>query len=67
MKILLECTECRYQEWGRESQPLMNKIIMWNHVKRAHAHKAEQVMARHQMLPDNFYGTRTLRERTLQW
>lgn len=67
MKILLECNECGYQEWGRESQPLMNKIIMWNHMRKAHAQKAEQIMARYQTLPADFYGTRTLRERTLQW
>lgn len=67
MKILLMCNECGYQEWGREAQPLMNKIIMWNHVKRAHAQKAEQIMRRYQTLPDNFYGTKTLEPRVLQW
>lgn len=67
MNILLACHECGYQEWGREGRPLMNKIIMWNHVRRAHPRTAEQIMRRFETLPDNLYRIRGLEPRTLQW
>ncbi len=58
MKIILSCTECGYQDWGATQKPLMNKIIMWNHVKKAHAAIAERIMRMYQTLPSDLYDTR---------
>ncbi len=66
MKILLTCNECGYQEWGREGR-LMNKIIMWNHIKRAHAEKADEILRRFETLPDDFYGVRQAEPARLEW
>ena len=35
-KVMLTCRECGYQEWGVADRGLMNKIKMWNHVRRLH-------------------------------
>lgn len=57
MKISLVCSECEYREGSWSEKTLMNKIIMWNHVKREHPHLAERVMREHQALPDYLYRT----------
>ncbi len=36
MKVLLTCRECGHQEWGVANKEFMNKVMMWNHVRRAH-------------------------------
>ncbi len=36
MKVLLTCRECGHQDWGLAEKEFMNKVIMWNHVRRAH-------------------------------
>jgi hypothetical protein len=36
MKALLTCRECGHNEWGNHERPLINRIKMWNHAKRAH-------------------------------
>lgn len=36
MTIVLTCTKCGYRASGSPEKPLMNRIIMWNHVKRSH-------------------------------
>jgi hypothetical protein len=36
MEVLLTCRECGHQEWGQAEKEFMNKIKMWNHVRRAH-------------------------------
>ena len=41
--VLLVCTECGYEYKG-SSGALMNKIIMWNHIKKEHGAIAERVM-----------------------
>ena len=56
MNVLLTCTECEYETWGSTQKELMNKIVMWNHVKKAHAQRAEHIMKLYQTLPDNLYG-----------
>ncbi len=56
MKILLMCPECDYQEESSSGKELMNKIIMWNHVKVAHPHMAERIMRMYQTVPSNLYG-----------
>lgn len=58
MKITLLCTECHYKEAGSSEKPLMNKIIMWNHVKRAHAGVAERLMRMYTTMPSEFYVAR---------
>ena len=55
MKVLLSCTECDYEEWGSTDKQLMNKIVMWNHVKKAHAGTAERIFRMYQMVPNNLY------------
>ena len=44
MKVLLSCIECDHEEWGSSDKEVMNKIVMWNHVKKAHAATAERIM-----------------------
>ena len=56
MKIALICTECEYREGGSSEKTLMNKIIMWNHVKKHHPHLAERVMREHHTLPDYLFN-----------
>ena len=56
MTILLVCTECAYRESSSSEKKLMNKIIMWNHVKKAHPRTAERIMRIYETLPSNLYG-----------
>lgn len=37
MKILLTCRECGHNESGYSGNGIMNRIKMWNHIKREHA------------------------------
>lgn len=59
MNIPLTCSECGYTVEGSADHMLMSKIVMWNHSKKAHPLTAERIMKRHQMLPNNFYDTRS--------
>ena len=36
MKVLLTCRECGHQDWGSSDKEFMNKVKMWNHVRRDH-------------------------------
>jgi hypothetical protein len=56
MKVLLTCTECTYQETGSSERTLMNKIIMWNHVKKAHPYLADRIMRVYNRVPDDLYN-----------
>ena len=57
MKILLRCTECDYQEQSGSDKEMMHKIIMWNHVKKAHTTMAERIMRMYQTVPNDLYTT----------
>ena len=57
MQVLLSCTECDYEEWGSSNKELMNKIVMWNHVKKAHVGMADRIMRMYQTVPNNLYRT----------
>ncbi|HWB34033.1 MAG TPA: hypothetical protein VG753_01790 [Candidatus Paceibacterota bacterium] len=59
MKVLLTCTQCNYAEWGTTDGDLMNKIIMWNHVRKAHADTAEYILRTYQTVPNDFYDVRS--------
>ena len=56
MQILLSCTECDYQEVGHTEKELMNKIIIWNHVKKDHPATAERVMRIYQRVPSSLFN-----------
>lgn len=58
MKTLLVCPECSHRENGSSEKELMNKIIMWNHVKVTHPRTAERIMRIYQILPSNLYDVR---------
>jgi len=55
MQVLLSCTECEYQEWGTTEKELMNKIIVWNHVKKEHPATAEHIMRVYQHVPSSLF------------
>ena len=57
MKIQLLCNECGYEEWGSRDGLLINKIKMWNHLKRAHPMLAERMMQSNDTLPSTFFRT----------
>ena len=54
-KIVLACGECNYTAEGVKEKDLMNKIIMWNHSKKAHPLTAERIMKTYQILPNHLY------------
>ena len=56
MQVLLSCTECDYQEIGHTDKEMMNKIIIWNHVKKAHPATAERVMRIYQRVPSSLFN-----------
>lgn len=58
MQVLISCTECDYEEWGSTDKQLMNKIVMWNHVKKAHAGTAERIFRMYRTFPNHLYSTR---------
>ncbi|HVV15027.1 MAG TPA: hypothetical protein VHD55_01340 [Candidatus Paceibacterota bacterium] len=62
MKVILSCSECDFQAWGSAEGRLMNKIVMWNHAKRAHADQADLVMQTYeeQAQPSDIYETRRI-------
>ena len=62
MNILLMCAECHYQEPSVSEKELMNKIIMWNHVKKAHPGMAERIMRIYTTVPSDLYGVRSVAE-----
>lgn len=55
MKVLLSCTECDYEEWGSTDKVLMNKIIIWNHIQRAHPSTAAHIMRVYQHVPASLF------------
>jgi predicted small metal-binding protein len=55
MKVLLSCTECDFEEWGTTERELMNKIVMWNHIKKAHIGMADRILRMYQTVPNNLY------------
>jgi len=55
MDILLTCRECGHQEWSSTEKTLINKIIMWNHVKKVHPGMATRLMRNYNMLPNDFF------------
>ena len=55
MKVLLSCTECDFEEWGTSEGELMNKIKMWNHVKRAHIGMADRILRMYNTVPSHMY------------
>jgi predicted small metal-binding protein len=59
MQVLLSCTECNYQEVGHTEKELMNKIIIWNHVKKEHPQTAERVMRIYQHVPTSLFNIHT--------
>jgi len=60
-KILLVCSECEYQENSFSEKELLNKIIMWNHVKKNHPAIAERVMRNYHVFPAHLYGVQAYR------
>lgn len=51
-KVLLVCSECGHHEGGYSDRVLMNKIKMWNHVRRTHPDFAEHYMEELKRLQD---------------
>jgi hypothetical protein len=56
MQVLLSCTECSYEEVGHTEKELMNKIIIWNHVKKTHPATAERVMRIYSRVPSSLFN-----------
>jgi hypothetical protein len=57
MHIVRTCIECHYRHNGSSGRQLMNKIIMWNHVKKQHPHTAQRIMNMYCAAPDSLYST----------
>lgn len=55
MQVLIACNECDFEQWGHDEGELMNKIIMWNHIKREHPALAERVLRMYQTVPNTIY------------
>ncbi|MDO8518469.1 MAG: hypothetical protein Q7S26_04245 [bacterium] len=60
MKVLLMCPECEYRAGSLSEKGLLNKIIMWNHVKRAHPAAAERIMRMYKTMPADLWGARAM-------
>ncbi len=60
MQVLLSCTECNYQEVGTEEGQLMNKIIIWNHIKKEHPQTAERIMRLYEHVPSSLFHMHSL-------
>lgn len=56
MKVLLICSECGHKESSASHKQLLNKIIMWNHVKKIHPRTADRIMRMYKIVPNNLYG-----------
>ena len=59
MKVTLICSECGHAEQSSSGKELINKIIMWNHVKKAHPQTAERIMRHYKVVPNHLYGIAT--------
>lgn len=59
MNVILICSECGHKERSSSDKHLMNKIIMWNHVKKAHPRTADRIMRMYKVVPSHLYGTVT--------
>ena len=59
MKVILICSECGHKEHSSSDKQLINKIIMWNHVKKSHPRTAERIMRMYKIVPSALYGTVT--------
>lgn len=57
MKITLACNECDFTDTGYIGKELMNKIIMWNHIKVNHLKTTNRIAERNVVLPDYFFHT----------
>lgn len=57
MRTVRTCIECHYRHDGSTSRQLMNKIIMWNHVKKEHPQTAQRIMRMYGAAPDSLYST----------
>ncbi|RJQ35396.1 hypothetical protein C4556_00330 [Candidatus Parcubacteria bacterium] len=57
-KIVLMCTECNFCETVSQEKELMNKIIMWNHMKNAHPRMAETITRMYKTVPNKLYNVR---------
>lgn len=60
MNVLLVCAECGYQQVNGSEKEFMNKVIMWNHVKKAHVKTAERVFRNYKTVPTDLYTTRAV-------
>ena len=56
MKITLICSECGHEALSTSDKQMINKIIMWNHVKKSHPRTAERVMRLYKVVPNHLYG-----------
>lgn len=56
MRVKLICSECGHQERSSSEKQLINKIIVWNHVKKAHPRTAERIMRHYKVVPSHLYG-----------
>jgi hypothetical protein len=56
MDTLLRCNQCGAEEPGSSHGTLMNKIKMWNHLKREHPMLAERIIKTHDIMPTSFYS-----------
>lgn len=56
-KIVLMCTECSFCETGSKEKELMNEIVMWKHMKKAHPRIAES-MTKYHAVPEEPYKVR---------
>ena len=52
------CKECAYQRAGPSENSFMHKIVMWNHIKKAHPALSARVLRLHERLPENLYATK---------
>lgn len=53
-KIMLMCTECDFSKAASPEKKLINKIVMWNHMKKAHPSFAD-AMTRYKIAPNKPY------------
>ena len=55
MKILLICRRCGYEEQSTSEKTFIKKVIMWDHVKKAHPGMAERLMRTYAVLLNDFF------------
>ena len=56
MKVLLTCSQCDFTEYGSSEKELINKMVMWNHLKSEHPSMAERIMRMYKTAPNNIFG-----------